>query len=151
MMTLNDYLALFPGATRDMPRFMALAEAILRQVTDLLPLIAQLQSGFSFETAEGVQLDQVAASMGLSRKDTVEGKDCSDEVFRQYIRAKLALWRWDGTNKGVSGVLEDVLPGSTETDNADGTVTVIPAGRIPAEAGKLFPVPAGVRAVQNSE
>ena len=150
-MTLNDYLALFPGATRDKPRFMALAEAILRQVTDLFPLIAQLQSGFSYETAEGVQLDQVAASMGLSRKDTAEGTGCSDEVFRQYIRAKLALWRWDGTNKGVPGVLEEALPGSTETDNVDGTVTVVPVGSLPAEAGKLFPVPAGVRAVQESE
>ena len=46
-MTLNDYLALFPGATRDKPRFMALAEAVLQQVIDLFPLIAQLQSGFS--------------------------------------------------------------------------------------------------------
>ena len=72
------WLALFPGATRDKPRFMALAEAVLRQVNDLLPLIAKLQSGFCFETAEGKQLDLVAAAIGLSRKDTDEEVTCSD-------------------------------------------------------------------------
>ena len=146
-----DWLALFPGATRDKPRFMALAEVVLRQVNDLLPLIAQLQSGFCFETAEGKQLDQVAAAMGLSRKDTAEGPTCSDETFRTYIRTKLALWRWEGTNAGVSVMLENVLQGNTETDNDNGTVTVISEGNLPAEVGKLFPVPAGVRIVTETE
>ena len=140
-----DWLSLFPGASRDKPRFMALAEAVLRQVNDLLPLIAQLQSGFCFETAEGKQLDQVAAAIGLSRKNTAEGSSCSDETFRTYIRTKMALWRWDGTNAGVSGMLENVLQGNTETDNGNGTVTVALQGNLPAEAGELFPVPAGVR------
>ena len=146
-----DWLALFPGATRDKPRFMALVEAVLRQVNDLLPLIAQLQSGFCFETAEGKQLDQVAAAMGLSRKDTAEGPTCSDETFRTYIRTKLALWRWEGTNAGVHEMLESVLPESVVTDNGNGTVTVIPEGNLPAEVGKLFPVPAGVRIVTETE
>ena len=140
-----DWLALFPGATRDKPRFMALAEVVLRQVNDLLPLIAQLQSGFCFETAEGKKLDQVAAAMGLSRKDTAEGPTCSDETFRTYIRTKLALWRWDGTHTGMSGMLKNVLQGNTETDNGNGTVTVALQGNLPAEIGELFPVPAGVR------
>ena len=146
-----DWLAHFPGATRDKPRFMALAGAVLRQVNDLLPLIAQLQSGFCFETAEGKQLDQVAAAIGLSRKDTVEGPACPDETFRAYIRTKLALWNWDGTNTGAMRMLENVLQGDTETDNGNGTVTVISEGNLPAEVGKLFPVPAGVRIVTETE
>ena len=68
-----DWLSLFPGASRNKPRFMAMADVVLQQVNDLLPLIAQLQSGICFETAEGKQLDQVAEAIGLSRKNTAEG------------------------------------------------------------------------------
>ena len=140
---LNFYLSLFPGASREQPRFMALAEAVLRQAADLIPLTAQLQSGFSLAEAEGVQLDLLAAAVGLSRGDA--GTEAPDETFRHYLLAKLVLWTWDGTNETVPEVLAAALPGSTQTDNGDGTVTVCPGGTLPAEAGKLFPVPAGIR------
>lgn len=140
-----DWLSLFPGASRDRPRFMALAEAVLRQVSDLLPLIAQLQSGFSFAEAEGVQLDQIAGIVGLSRADI--GTDASDEAFREYLLAKLALWTWYGTNKTVPNVLAVALPGSSQLDNREGTVTVNTESNLPP--GKVFPVPAGVGIVMN--
>ena len=146
-MTLSDYLALFPGASRDKPRFAALAEAVLRQAADLIPLAAQLQSGFSFAWAEGVQLDCIAEAVGLRRSGP--GTGVTDETFRQYLLAKLALWTWDGTNETVPAVLAIALPGSTQADNGDGTVTVTTGGTLPAEAGELFPVPAGVRIIQN--
>ena len=136
-----EWLSLFPGATRDRPRFMALAEAVLRQAEDLADLTAQLQTGFSFAEAEGVQLDQIAAAIGLNRTDI--GTDVPDETFRQYLLAKLALWTWDGTNQGVPGVLEIALPGTQENDNQDGTVTVSPAG----SRQDLLPVPAGIRTI----
>ena len=115
---------------------MALAEAVLRQAADLFSLIASLQSGYSFASAEGIQLDMLAESIDLRRESGM-----ADEPFRQYLLAKLALWTWDGTNEGVPAVLAAGLPGSTENDNQDGTVTVEPAG-IPRE---WLPVPAGVR------
>ena len=142
-MTLSDYLALFPGASRGKTRFMALAEAVLRQVMDLQAVIASMNSAFSFSEAEGKQLDLLAESVGLSRADTAAGAICTDEQFRRFLTAKLALWGWDGTNEGVPAVLEAGLPGSTETDNGNGTVTVNPAGMDPG----LVPVPAGVRVV----
>ena len=135
-MTLTDCLSLFPASTREHPRFMAFAEAVLRQAADLFPLIASLQSGYSFASAEGIQLDMLAESIGLRRESGM-----ADEPFRQYLLAKLALWTWDGTNETVPAVLAAGLPGSTENDNQDGTVTVEPAG-IPRE---WLPVPAGVR------
>ena len=139
-----EWLSLFPGASRDRPRFMALAEAVLRQAEDLATLTAQLQPGFSFEEAEGIQLDQIAGAIGLKRTDI--GTDVPDEVFRQYLLAKLALWTWDGTNKTVPEVLGIALPGSTQTDNGDGTVTV--TGAMMAE--RVFPVPAGVKIILRS-
>ena len=140
-----EWISLFPGTSRDKPRFMALAEAVLRQVSDLLPLIAQLQSGFSFAEAEGIQLDQIAGIVGLSRVDI--GTVVSDEAFREYLLAKLALWTWDGTNKTVPDVLAVALPGSSQLDNRDGTVTVNTESNL--LPGKVFPVPAGVGIVMN--
>ena len=144
-MTLNDYLSLFPGASREKPRFMALAQAVLSQVMDLQPLIDQLQSGFSVDQAEGIQLDRIANAMGLSRYDI--GTDVSDADFRQYVRAKLVLWSWDGTNKTVPEVLEDEGITKTLTDNMDSTVGISAAGSAPP--GDVFPVPAGFTAVTN--
>ena len=142
-MTLSDYLSLFPSSEWEKPRFMALAEAVLQQALDLLPLIASLQSGFSFASAEGKQLDAIAAAVGLSRSDI--GLNVSDADFRAYLLSKLALWSWDGTNGGAPDVITQILPGSKEKDNQDGTVTVTLNGSLPVPAKELFPVPAGIQ------
>ena len=134
-MDLNDYLALFPGASREKPRFMALAEAVLQQAVDLMSLIESIQSGFSFALAEGEQLDAIASAIGLSRNPGM-----TDEAFRAYLLQKLKLWTWDGTNVSVPAVLP---AGVTETDNLDGTVTVSPGGT----EKELLPLPAGVRMI----
>ena len=134
-MVLNDYLALFPGASREKPRFMALAQAVLLQVVDLMILIDSIQSGFSFATAVGSQLDAIAEAVGLSREYGM-----TDEDFRAYLLQKLKLWTWDGTNVNAPAVLPE---GVTETDNRDGTVTVSPAGT----RQDLLPIPAGVRMI----
>ncbi len=136
-MNIEQYLGLFPGASREKPRFMALAEAVLQQVVDLMALIESIQSGFSFATAEGEQLDAIAESVGLSREYGM-----TDEAFRAYLLQKLKLWTWDGTNVSVPAVLP---AGVTETDNLDGTVTVSPAGT----TQDLLPVPAGVATVSS--
>ena len=134
-MDITKYLALFPGASRGKARFMALAEAVLRQAVDLMALIGEIRSGFSFATAEGVQLDAAAGAAGLNREPGM-----TDEAFRAYLLQKLKLWSWDGTNLGVPAVLPE---GVTETDNQNGTVTVSPAGT----EQELLPIPAGIRAI----
>ena len=134
-MNIEQYLALFPGTSREKARFMALAEAVLQQAVDLMALIETIQSGFSFATAEGVQLDAIAEAVELSREAGM-----TDEVFRAYLLQKLKLWTWDGTNVSVPVVLP---AGVTETDNRNGTVTVSPMGT----RQDLIPVPAGVRVI----
>ena len=134
-MGIDDYLDLFPGASREKARFMALAEAVLRQAVDLMTLIETIQSGFSFATAEGEQQDAIAEAVGLSRE-----AEMTDETFRAYLLQKLKLWTWDGMNAGVPAVLP---AGVTETDNRNGTVTVSPAGT----EKELLPIPAGVRMI----
>ena len=134
-MTLSDYIALFPGASREKARFVELAEAVLQQAVDLMTLIESIQSGFSFASATGEQLDAIAAAIGLSRESGM-----TDEAFRAYVLQKLKLWTWDGLNVNVPAVLP---AGVTETDNLNGTVTVSPTGT----AKELLPVPAGVRMI----
>ena len=45
-----DYMTLFPGYTRDKPRFAALAAAVLQQVYDLIALVPEMESGFLLPT-----------------------------------------------------------------------------------------------------
>ncbi len=144
-MALEDYLGLFPGSTREKARFMSLAGAVLQQVMDLQALVAELNAAFSPATAQGTQLDALGESLGLSRLDTSAGAAATDEVYRDFIRKKLIRWGWDGTNKTVPGITEQLQAGSVENDNRNGTVTVTGAGTQPAAVKDLYPVTGGVR------
>ena len=77
-MTLDDYLSLFPGSTREKPRFMAVASALLQQVIDLQATVGELNAAFSPASAQGVQLDALGESLGLSRLDTSAGAAATD-------------------------------------------------------------------------
>ena len=97
---IEYYLSLFPGASREHPRLMALAGAILRQACDLMPLAEAVGRAFSPGEATGIHLDALGASLGLSRGDSPQGPTASDEDFRTFLLAKLRLWCGDGTNGG---------------------------------------------------
>ena len=134
-MNQDDYLSLFPAYTRGMPYFIALAEAVLRQVTDLTDLVPQLASGFSFALAEGIQLDALGESFRIPRQP---GWD--DETYRKVLLRKLKLNTWNGTNETAFDYLEE---GETFCDNGNGTVTVRTSSPLPAEG--LIPIPIGVK------
>ena len=144
-MTLEDYLSLFPGSTREKARFMSLAGAVLRQVMDLQALVGELNAAFSPASAQGTQLEALGESLGLSWLDTSAGAAATDEVYRDFIRKKLIRWGWDGTNKTVPGITEQLQAGSMENDNQNGTVTVTGAGTQPAAVKEIYPVTGGVR------
>lgn len=135
-----DYMSLFPSASRSLPRFSALAEAVLSQVNDLITVIAALPAAFSVSGAVGEQLDALGSSMMLPRLAGL-----TDAEYREYLAAKLALFTWDGSNDSAQEILARLFPGSAICDNCDGTITVHPASALQAEHG-LFPVPAGVKA-----
>ena len=144
-MTFEDYLGLFPGSTREKARFMSLAGAVLQQVMDLQALVGELNAAYAPATAQGTQLDALGESLGLSRLDTSAGAAATDEVYRDFIRKKLIRWGWDGTNKTVPGITEQLQAGSVENDNQNGTVTVTGAGTQPAAVKEVYPVTGGVR------
>ena len=142
-----DYLSMFPGSTRGKSRFMAVVSAVLRQAVDLQAVVGELNAAFAPATALGVQLDALGESLGLSRLDTTAGTAATDEVYRDFIRKKLIRWGWDGTNKTVPGIAEQIKTGSVEKDNQNGTVTVTGAGTQPASVKDIYPVTAGVRTI----
>ena len=101
------------------PRFTALASAVLGQVTDLAALFDGV--AFSFETATGFFLDTLGEISGVRR--TTPGM--TDEEFREYLRQRIALHHWDGTNGSLKETLDQAFPDGNAviTDNMDGTVT----------------------------
>ena len=135
-----DYMTLFPAFMRDKPRFAALAQAILSQVTDLITVIQAIPAVFSPEFAEGIQLDALGESVRIPRQS---GWD--DETYRKVLLRRLKLNTWNGTNETAFDYLEE---GETFCDNGNGTVTVRTLSPLPAEG--LIPIPIGVAAVSGS-
>ncbi len=138
-MDLSDYMSLFPSYTRDLPRFSALAEVVLRQATDLITLIPNLESGFSVDGAAGAQLDALGASFFTPRQ---LGWD--DETYRDVLRRKLKRVSWDGRNGTVSEFLSD---GDSVADHDNWTATVRTADPLPLSACDLLPIVLGEKVI----
>ena len=132
-----DYMTLFPGYTRDKPRFAALAAAVLQQVYDLIALVPEMESGFSVAHAVGEQLDALGVSLSIPRQS-----GWSDETFRSILLRKLRRNQWNGLNDSA---FEYVDEGETFTDNCNGTVTATTVEAVPAK--EVMPVPMGFKAV----
>ena len=136
-----DYMSFFPSAARALPRFSALARAVLAQAEDLIAVISQLNAAYSLDSAAGAALDAFGASVMLPRPEGL-----GDEDYRVYLKAKLKLFTWDGSNDTAQEILSELFPGSTIRDNLDGTVTVHTVSALQREQG-LYPLPAGVKAL----
>ena len=132
-----DYMTLFPGYTRDKPRFAALAAAVLQQVNDLSALVPEMESGLSVAHAVGAQLDALGVSLSIPRQS-----GWSDETFRSILLRKLRRNQWNGLN---TSAFEYIDEGETFTDNCNGTVTAATVEAVPA--GEVMPVPIGFKSV----
>ena len=132
-----DYMTLFPGYTRDKPRFAALAAAVLQQVYDLIALVPEMESGFSVAHAVGEQLDALGVSLSIPRQS-----GWNDETYRSILLRKLRRNQWNGLNDSA---FEYVDEGETFTDNCNGTVTATTVESVPAN--EVMPVPMGFKAV----
>ena len=136
-----NYMSLFPAVSRNMPRFSALAQAILAQVNDLQSVIAILPAAYSVSEAVGSQLDAIGESFAFPRPEGM-----ADTDYRSCLAAKLMLYTWDGTNGTAQALMTCLFPGSTICDNCDGTVTVHPVSALQSD-NHLYSIPAGVRAI----
>ena len=128
-----NYIEMFPSASREKARFIAMAAAILEQVMDLIDVTSEINEAFSVNGAVGVQLDILGEFFSVPRQ-----YGWSDLTYREYIDRKLSIWRWNGTNEMVSVVLTN-QEGKKMIDNGDGTVSIV--------SGGVYPIPAGVGTV----
>ena len=132
-----DYMTLFPGYTRDKPRFAALAAAVLQQVNDLIALVPEMESGFSVAHAVGEQLDALGVSLSIPRQS-----GWNDETYRSILLRKLRRNQWNGLNDSA---FEYIDAGETFIDNCNGTVTAVTVEAVPA--GEVMPVPMGFKSL----
>ena len=91
------YLTLFPSHTRAMPRFSALASAILRQAEELQAVIPSMNRAYAIPTASGEALSAAGAALGIPRPPGM-----TDAAYRILLQTKTLLWTWDGTNNQLS-------------------------------------------------
>ncbi len=134
-----NYLSLLTSSCRALPRFSEFVSAVLNQIDDLIAVVESLPAAFSLPAAVGLQLSLLGESLGIPRP-----LNMTDADYQTLIRMKLARWRWDGANDTVDSVVDELDPGGILTDNTDGTVTITPAGELPAPAADLYPIPAGI-------
>ena len=130
-------MTLFPGYTRDKPRFAALAAAVLQQVNDLIALVPEMEAGFSVAHAVGAQLDALGVSLSIPRQS-----GWNDETFRSILLRKLRRNQWNGLNDSA---FEYIDAGETFIDNCNGTVTATTVEAVPAK--EVMPVPMGFKTV----
>ena len=92
-------------------------------------------------------MDLIGEALGVPRSAAA---DSSDDAYRDFLKTKLILWRWDGTNESVPALLTEAFPGQGVTlrDNGDMTVTAYNAAALPASAEILLPLPAGVELIE---
>ena len=132
-----NYKTLFPAYTRDMPKFSALAEAVLTQLQDLQSLVSTINPSFSLSQSQGVHLEAVGASLSIPRPNNLP-----DEPYRQILQRKLKRNQWNGLNETAFDYVEE---GETFCDNADMTVTA--ATIEAASPEEILSVPIGVKPI----
>ena len=159
-MTVNDYVNLFSGDNRGKTRLVALASAVIQQAYDLMVLCTMdglygsgsLYQSYAINYAVGETLDDIAASLGLSRTDTTDGADVTDDKFRDFIKKKLILWTWDGRNETMKSVLDKIRSAASIVEGSSACIVGVfnaSPHTLPASVKDLFPIPAGVKANVN--
>ncbi len=147
---LKPYLDLISPVHQGKPRFMALCAAVLIQVSHMLRLYAErLPEAVDPDKAKGVQLNTLGQLTGVPRP----AADMSDADYRAFLRARIQLHHWDGTNGTLPVLLSAACPGQDARliDNGDGTVTASISGRLPFSLRDVFPCPAGVQLIEAGE
>ena len=123
---------------------MALASAVLSQVTDMISFLESARTEVSsLSSAPGAWLDALGELLNVPRP----AGSTSDGDYRMLLTARAATNRWDGCNGSLPDLLEQAFPGRSArlTDHQDGTVSFSADGVLPFDPEEMFPIPAGIR------
>ena len=111
-----SYLKLITSEYATKPKFNAFVEMFLKKVSPINDCFTSFDTIFNIDNAIGEQLDQIGNIVGISRELPVSDPDIpgmlGDDVFRQVIKARIYTNFWDGTIKGLYGIIEKMIPGA---------------------------------------
>lgn len=142
MADINDYTRLITSEHNQRQKFMAVVEAVVNPMVDLVNLAESLPAAFDIDTAIGVQLDAVGEWVGISRQINTPlagvyfsfdaagvGFDqgvwkgpfdpdsgvvtLDDDTYCLLIKAKIGANHWDGTMAGSAAILNAIFDGDT--------------------------------------
>lgn len=137
-MTVLDYLNLITSAWRQKPKFTAMVQSNVEVQVRVQDLLASMIPKFDVDIAEGDQLDIIGKWVGISReiaipipgvffswdgaaevgwdfgvwkddRNATEITILPDDVYRTFVKAKIASNRWDGSLGGMYEVWDSVF------------------------------------------
>lgn len=138
-MTVNEYLDLITSQFRQKPKYTAMISADVSLPVWVQDLLTSMIPLFDVDLAVGDQLDIIGAWVGLSRNiavpvpgvfftwdganpylgwdfgiwkaetDQTEITVLPDDVYRTFIKAKIAANQWDGTTDGAYAIWDRVF------------------------------------------
>ena len=139
MSNANQYTDLIAGAHRDKEKFTEWIYALTEPLDQARERLAKMQTDFDVDSAVGDQLDAIGARVGASRylpialtdvyfalddvggigldlgvwKGQFDPSDgivrLGDEIYRSFIKSKILVNHWDGTNQSLPRILSQVF------------------------------------------
>ncbi len=154
---IRRYLKGIGSQHQPMPRYMTHLTRILEKLDAVHGIAKDLPQKFHVMTAEGKQLDAIAASVGADRRSlpagVFGGTELDDDTFRKVILAKIAQNQWDGTFESFRDLWAATLGSWLDaefTDNQDMSISVDISGSLSplmsglVLGGYIIPKPMGV-------
>lgn len=160
-MTREEYLSLITSEHRKQPKFEAMVSIGLEAPLQIQSLMTSMIPLFDIDNALGSQLDDIGKWVGLSRNITIPVPSVylewdglaslgweygiwqkisdpgtitvlPDDVYKLFLRAKIAANAWDGTTEGAYAIWATVFSNSNILiqDNQDMSIRIAILGGI---------------------
>lgn len=134
---ISNYLALITSQYQNSPKFLAWLEAVLQIAHDVSVCADSIPAAFDLDTAVGVQLDVVGASIGQPRLldfQPTGGQSAylEDATYRNILKLKTMTNYWDGKIATIYDAWYKIFPDVVLNihDNMDMTADVTITGSL---------------------
>lgn len=138
MPTISEYLSLITSNFRNKPKYTQMVSDDVSAAVRVQDVMKEMGPAYDVDTAVGSQLDDIGLWVGINRNipipiggvyfswdgdasvgwefgtwqpenEPTEITSLPDDVYRLFIRAKIAANRWDGTLEGMYAVWDQVF------------------------------------------
>ena len=134
---VSSYLNRYTHEYQNSARLLEFTDNILQYWAQIKSVLNSLVSEMSIDSAIGSQLDVIGTIVGQSRTLPFQPSDgidpvLTDSVYRQALKAKIAMNHWDGQLFSIEEKWADIFPGTAIAiqDNQDMSVDVSVSGAL---------------------